>query len=139
MMQTQRFAPRNEVILAADTQPANLTAAMLPLEPHTPAVPDTSVQITRYSPLEVDVTEGSSSSGFLVLTDAFYPGWQAFVDGRRWPILRGDVMFRVVELPPGEHSVVFRFEPTSVLVGVAISVAMLIGCLAFLLVDAHRA
>ncbi len=139
IMQTQHFAPRTEVILAADTQPANLNAAMLPLEPHAPAVPDSSAQITRYSSLEVDVNEASSSSGFLVLTDAFYPGWHAFVDGRRWPILRGDVMFRVVELPPGEHSVVFRFEPTSVRIGVAISVAALLGCLAFLLVDVRRA
>ena len=71
-----------------------------------------------------------------MLSDAFYPGWRAYVDGVEQPILRGNLMFRVVQVPEGQHDVVFRFEPTSVLLGlrislvaVAVALGLLIGSL----------
>ena len=49
----------------------------------------------------------------LALHDTYYPGWIAEIDGVRAPILRADVLFRGVEMPPGQHRVVFRFAPFS--------------------------
>lgn len=51
--------------------------------------------------------------GMLVLHELYYPGWIAEIDGRDARILRADVLFRGVEVPPGRHNVVFRFAPSS--------------------------
>ncbi len=56
-----------------------------------------------------------------MLTDAYYPGWVATLDGRPTPILRADIMFRAVELPEGIHTVEFRFEPRPVTIGLWVS------------------
>jgi len=48
------------------------------------------------------------------------------VDGQPVTVLRGDVLFRVVPVPAGEHDVEFRFEPTSVRLGLLISVGSLL-------------
>jgi len=61
--------------------------------------------------------------GYLVLTDADYPGWQVEVDGERRDILPADLYFRAVELPAGEHEVIFRFRPASVHLGLGVSLA----------------
>jgi Bacterial membrane protein YfhO len=49
----------------------------------------------------------------LVLTDVYYPGWKASVDGRDTPVERVDYLLRGVVVPPGVHTVEFRYEPAS--------------------------
>jgi hypothetical protein len=68
----------------------------------------------------VTVQVATPHESFLVFSDAFYPGWRAYVDGLERPILRGNMLFRVVQVPEGSHDVVFRFEPLSVLLGLTI-------------------
>lgn len=62
---------------------------------------------------QVDIEANSADGGVLVLHDPYYPGWVATVDGRQVPILRADVLFRGVEVPPGHHHVRFTYEPFS--------------------------
>jgi hypothetical protein len=71
----------------------------------------------------VDVQADAPAGGFLVLTDPYYPGWRAFVDGEEAPILRADYLFRAVALTPGSHLVRFTFAPTSFERGVTLSLA----------------
>jgi uncharacterized membrane protein YfhO len=74
----------------------------------------------------------TDGDAWLVLSDTYYPGWKAFVDGQQTPLLRGDVLFRAVPIPAGEHDVQLHFEPASVKVGLAISLVVLgslLGCL----------
>jgi uncharacterized membrane protein YfhO len=49
--------------------------------------------------------------GLLVLRDSWYPGWVAFVDGRRVPILRVNGCFRGVIVSAGEHEIRFVYRP----------------------------
>ena len=51
------------------------------------------------------------------LTDLYYPGWRVYVDGHEEEIHRTNAIFRGVELDPGSHRVVYRFEPTSFYIG----------------------
>jgi uncharacterized membrane protein YfhO len=60
--------------------------------------------------------------GYLVLSDAYYPGWKATVDDEPAEILRANVHFRAVFLSSGSHTVTFTYEPASYTVGSSISI-----------------
>lgn len=68
-----------------------------------------AVREVRYTNQRVEIR--ATGPGTLVLADSWYPRWEATVDGAAVPIQRADVLFRGVPLPPGEHTVVFRFVP----------------------------
>ena len=72
-----------------------------------------SVAVTRYQDTAVDLDVDSDTAGVVVLHDIYYPGWRVRVDGEERPLLRANVLFRGVEVPPGHHKVRFTFEPLS--------------------------
>ena len=78
--------------------------------------------ITTYEANEVQI-ETSGEGGVLVLSDQFYPGWQAEIDGERTDLARADVALRAVCVPPGEHIVTFTYRPRLFYAGAAISAA----------------
>ena len=55
----------------------------------------------------------------LVLTDSYYPGWRATIDGQTVPIYEVNLMFRGVVVPAGAHQVVFTYQPMSWKIGLA--------------------
>ncbi len=55
--------------------------------------------------------------GFLVLSDTYYPGWKAYVDGREERIYQADYFLRAVFLSSGLHKVKFIFDPLSFKLG----------------------
>lgn len=61
----------------------------------------------------------------LVVLDNHYPAWEAQVNGRSVPIHRVNHTFRAVAVPPGEHTVTFRYRPTALRLGAGISLAVL--------------
>ncbi|MDP8923677.1 MAG: YfhO family protein, partial [Chloroflexota bacterium] len=71
----------------------------------------------------VTIDASSPVGGYLVLTDPYFPGWRAFVDGDEVPIRRADYLFRAVELPPGEHRIQFVFDPPYLGLGLILSQA----------------
>jgi hypothetical protein len=81
--------------------------------PHPPAGPtgEGTARIVNYRNTEVTVDVESDTGGFLLLTDAWHPWWRAEVDGVPAPILKADVLFRAVQVPPGRHRVRFTFHP----------------------------
>ena len=81
---------------------------------------------------EVIVHVMAERKALLVLNDAWYPGWIAFVDGIAQPVFRTNFDFRGVFLEPGEHDLHFVFAPRRFGVGLWIAslTAMLLGALA---------
>jgi hypothetical protein len=73
-----------------------------------------AVKITGYRRNEVALSVETDRNSVVILHDIYYPGWEAYVDGERRPILRANLLFRGVEVGPGEHRVEFRFRPLSV-------------------------
>jgi hypothetical protein len=55
------------------------------------------------------------------LSDTYYPGWKATVDGRESPIAPAWVAFRAVGLAPGKHRVVFEYKPLAFRIGLWLS------------------
>jgi hypothetical protein len=70
-----------------------------------------AARIVRYANTEVDVSVDAPDGGLLLLNDVWHPWWHAMLDGHPVEIMRGDVIFRAVALPPGRHAVHFAFEP----------------------------
>jgi hypothetical protein len=82
--------------------------------------------IISYTPNKIVITTNSLQGGMLVLTDAFYPGWTARIDGKLTKVYRADYAFRAVELPAGNHRIEFIYNPNSWKAGLAVSAAGLI-------------
>ncbi|MFN8524736.1 MAG: YfhO family protein [Chloroflexota bacterium] len=70
----------------------------------------------------------AQTDGYVVVSDGWYPGWRAAIDGAEAPILKANVMFRAVWVPAGEHVIELRFVPWSLWFGAAISVLSLVAC-----------
>jgi hypothetical protein len=85
------------------------------------SLPRGQVGILSYRPDHLTLQTDSSEAGLLFLSEVFYPGWKAFIDGRPTRILRGNYLFRVLEIPAGRHQVVLEFDPWSIKAGMGIS------------------
>jgi len=102
--------------------------------PEAAARPDQigQVAVCHYRSSYVEMTTSAPGRRLLVLTDLFYPGWTADVDGVPTAIHLTNFAFRAVSVPAGTHTVRFVYRPSSFLWGAAISgVASLLlaGCI----------
>ncbi|MCC7368588.1 MAG: YfhO family protein [Chloroflexi bacterium] len=77
--------------------------------------------IERDDPERVAISVSTAAPSILVLSDSWFPGWRATVDGQDVPIERANILFRAVQVPAGQHTVEFIYQPRSVQVGLAIS------------------
>jgi hypothetical protein len=69
------------------------------------------VRISSYRNTEVVLDVDSLDGGWVVLNDLWHPWWFADIDGAGAEMLRANVLFRAVAVPPGRHSVRFAFRP----------------------------
>lgn len=79
------------------------------------------VVVTRYEPERVVLSAEVEHQSVLVLTDSWYPGWRARVDGKPASLLRVDHALRGVALPPGTHRVEFEFRPAVLPAGAGVT------------------
>jgi uncharacterized membrane protein YfhO len=80
-----------------------------------------AARIREYTAERVVVETESAQPALLVLSDAFYPGWQATVDGAPAAIVPTNVLYRGVYVPAGAHTVIFTYEPTGWRSGLALA------------------
>lgn len=85
----------------------------------------------------ISMTSQTKTAGWLVLTDIFYPGWTAFLDNKEVKIERANFAFRAIEIPPGQHEVLFSYRPRSFHLGVILFGAFVLG-LVFILLRRSR-
>jgi len=86
-----------------------------------------TAHLTSFEPNRLRLQAEIRRPSFLVLSEVYYPGWEALVDGKPAPLLRADYVLRAVPLMPGEHSVELRFRSRTFLWGLAISALGLAG------------
>ena len=80
-------------------------------------------------PERLELRVSAPRRGWLVMTDTYFPGWRAQVDGVAAPILRANRLFRAVEVPQGTHRVVLSYFPGAWSLGAAGSILTLLGSL----------
>lgn len=81
----------------------------------------TNVQILVYTPNEIKLETSTEGDSLLFLSDTYFPGWKAFVDGKETKIYRANYTFRAVGVPSGNHDVEFLYNPLSFKIGYIIS------------------
>jgi hypothetical protein len=111
-MSAPQFDARHDAIVFATD-----SASLMPIGSGNPP----SAAVVTYSPSRVRIDVESDHTAFLVTNEPDFPGWAARLDGERVPIYRVDYAFRGVQVPPGAHSLVFHYEPPSIIVGAWIS------------------
>jgi hypothetical protein len=132
-------------LVAGGTLDLHTTAVIEGTAPLVAPLPDGAVDqatVTKYEANRIEISASSASDGLLVVSDVYSKGWNAYVDGKRVDILPANYLFRGIPLTAGVHSVVLRYEPTSLRIGVALSalamLAMLIAFSAFLIPPGRR-
>jgi len=80
-----------------------------------PVVADStsSVTLLSYEPNLLKYKVNSAQGGLVVFSENYYPGWQAFIDGEEVEHGRVNYILRAMNVPAGEHEVVFEFDPDS--------------------------
>jgi hypothetical protein len=91
--------PRSELLIARDLLPTGPRAAFQ------------AAEIVEDRPDRIVIAATASGPGYLFLSDTWYPGWRAEVDGQPVPVLRANIAFRAVPVMGGDHRVVFRYDP----------------------------
>jgi hypothetical protein len=102
------------------------------------AGPASSCRVVESTANRVVLEVEADGDGWLLLLDAFAPGWRARVDGRPEAVVRADVCFRAVAVTPGFHTVVLRYLPWSVVVGAGLTALTTLGALWVLAVTPKR-
>jgi hypothetical protein len=115
------FDPRASVILS--DRPA------LPLDSSASG----SATVTSFQPGRLDLDVQASGPAMMVVSELYYPGWRATVDGKETPIYRADHALRAVMVPAGRHTVEMVFDPLSFRVGAIISLATILAAALVLL------
>jgi len=77
--------------------------------------------LSKYQPNSLEVRAHAQARGLLVLSETYYPGWHATVNGAPADIIKVDRDLRAVVVPAGDSHVVLDYRPWSVYAGAALS------------------
>ena len=80
-----------------------------------------NVRPTSQKANSVVLQTDADKDAFLYVSDTYYPGWRAYVDGKRTKIYRANLAFRAVQVPKGKHTVVFKYVPMSFYLGLVLT------------------
>jgi len=109
MLADPQFDARHQVFLIDQTPPQLTSCA------------DDDVWIPRHEPNYLVIKAAMSCRGMVILTDTWFPGWHATIDGHSAPIEKAYGAFRGVVVDAGDHTIEMRYRPVSVFVGAALT------------------
>lgn len=90
--------------------------------------PAARVLNSRFDRQTIEFETESARPTMAVVSQAFYPTWRAYVDGKPTRIWRANYAFQAVEIPTGKHHVRLVYEDTALRIGCALSVVGLLAC-----------
>jgi hypothetical protein len=126
-IQRPEFAPGREAVIEA------------PEHPVAPSGAAGSVRLEDWAPDALRLRVAAPAPTLLVVSQAWYPGWEALVDGRRVPLYRADYVLMALAVPAGDHAVTVRYRPASVRAGLVLGVLGTVALLGFTVVGRRAA
>lgn len=77
-----------------------------------------TISLETYGPNHIVYKANTKGNSLAVFSEVFYPaGWEATIDGQPATILQANYVLRALELPAGEHTIEFRFQPQGYAIG----------------------
>jgi hypothetical protein len=125
------FDPRRTALL-------EVAPAELPALPGGELAPDSAARVTLYEPNRLVIDTRAAQPAVLVVSEMFYPGWEATVDGRPTRIHLTNYLLRGVVVPAGEHRVEMRYRAPAARNGAIISACTLAGLCLLVMFDRRR-
>ncbi|MXV38943.1 YfhO family protein [Flavobacteriaceae bacterium Ap0902] len=93
-----------------------------------------SIELISYAPNQLEFTSTNPNDGFAVFSEIYYnKGWVATIDGKPAEIIQTNYFLRGLEIPAGEHTIVFEFKPKVVETGGVLSLSSHIIFILFML------
>lgn len=80
-----------------------------------------SIILTEYEPNRLVYKTSSLKDAIAVFSEIYYPGWQVYIDGQEATVGRANYIFRIMNIPAGDHTIEFKFDPKSIHVTEAIA------------------
>jgi hypothetical protein len=87
------------------------------------------VSLTSWRNERIEIKTEAGGPSLVVISQAYYPAWKAYVDGMPAKIWRANYAFQAVQVPAGRHEVQLRYEDRKFLLGLWISSLGLVACL----------
>ncbi|MFC6996776.1 YfhO family protein [Rufibacter roseus] len=118
------FDPATEAIVDIEKFPN--------VKPQTYPAEGSSIQLVKYEPNYLKYTANAAQAGVVVFSEIYYKdGWQAYLNGQPVDHFRANYILRAMEVPAGQHTIEFRFEPKEYSLGNTVawisSILLLIG------------
>ena len=115
------FDPRKSVLLSEI--PTSLTSG----RSERPApIFSTETEILESGPNRLGLRTHNFGPGILVVSQTFYPGWTATVDGRKADVFAANIALTGIAVPAGIHDVQLQFRPLSFRIGAALTLMSLL-------------
>jgi hypothetical protein len=108
----ERFDPRRTALLELGDAPMPTVGGLSP---------EDAAQVRVSANGRVVVDTRSARPGFLVVSETYFPGWEATVDGASVPIYQTNYLLLGVAVPPGPHRVEMRYRAPRATLGLMIS------------------
>ena len=92
------------------------------------------IEFLKYSPGYIKLTCTTSQPGLFFISDTYFPGWHAIVDGKASKVMRVDYAFQGLWLTQGTHTIELNYDPASFKYGVLLSIIGIISLVGFYLI-----
>lgn len=81
-----------------------------------------TAKVVSYSPNRIEIVTDSTCDTTLDSSEVWYPGWEAYIDGKKTSIDKSDGVFRTLFVSGGKHTVTYSYRPTIFFLGAGISI-----------------
>lgn len=132
-IQSAEFDPTRQVVLAGSGE------GFTPFGPPAPATGAESVTITERGSNRMTLAVESTAPGYLVLSEIWYPGWVATVNGEAVRLIPADGALRAVPVPAGAATVELTYAPRAWRWGLLLALVGLVGAGALVMLDRRHA
>jgi len=94
---------------------------------------DAKANVTQFENHKIVIQTENKGNNLLFVSEVHYPvGWKAYIDGQETPVYKTNFAFRSVVVPPGKHTVEFRYRSENFEMGKTVSLSLNIGVLLLL-------
>jgi hypothetical protein len=96
------------------------------------------VELGQWGPGQIELDLNLDRPAVVLITDAWFPGWEALLDGVEVPLLVGDALWKAAPIPAGRGRLTLVYRPWSVRWGAALSLLGMV-CLVCVTIRRRRA